>query len=85
MQQFTLSLKAPLASEAQALEGKFGEVLCSLLQLSPSVLLQCSHLRLPSELGKGDLAAPSSSAQGHQLSLSTHPPFGHGAELMSLC
>lgn len=42
MQQFTLSLKASLASEAQALEGKSGEVLCSLLQLSPSALLQCS-------------------------------------------
>lgn len=53
MQQFTLSLKASLASEAQALEGKFGEVLCYLLQLSPSALLQCSHHRLPFAAGKG--------------------------------
>lgn len=39
MQQFTLSLKASLASEAQALEEKFGEVLCCLLRLSPSAVL----------------------------------------------
>lgn len=53
MQQFTLPLKASLASEAQALEGKFGEVLCYLVQLSPSALLQCSHIRLPFADGKG--------------------------------
>lgn len=53
MQQSTLSLKASLASEARALEGKSGEVLCYLLQLSPSAPLQCSHLRLPLAAGKG--------------------------------
>lgn len=53
MQQSTLSLKASLASEAWALEEKFGEVLCYLLQLSPSALLQCSHVRLPFAAGKG--------------------------------
>lgn len=38
MQQFTLSLKASLASEAKALERKCEEVLCYPLQLSPSAL-----------------------------------------------
>lgn len=53
MQQFTLSLKASLASEAKALERKFGEALCYLPQLSPSALLQRSGIPLPFAAGKG--------------------------------
>lgn len=45
MQQFTLPLKASLA---QALEKKFGEVLCYLLQLSPSALRSAPALHCPS-------------------------------------
>lgn len=52
MQQFTLSLKASLASEAKALERKFGEVLCYLLQLSPSALPQHFRITLAFAAGK---------------------------------
>ena len=73
MQQFTLSLKASLALEAKALERKSGEVLCYLLQLSPSAQLQHSRITLPFAAGKGDLATPSPAAQGEDNNCH-HPP-----------
>lgn len=55
MQQFTLSLKASLASEAKALEREPGEVLWYLLQLSPSALL---HRGRKEEIWIQQLLAP---------------------------
>lgn len=66
MQQFTLSLKASLASEAKALERKSGEALCYLPQLSPSALLQRSGIPLPFAAGKG--------GAGSTRPRSLHPP-----------
>lgn len=65
MQQFTLSLKASLASEAKALERKFGEVLCYLLQLSPSALPQSSRTMLPSVAGEGRRGSTQPHGTGH--------------------
>lgn len=61
MQQFTLPLKASLASEAKALERKFGRVLCYLAQL-----LQCSCITLPFVAGKGRLDSTQSTGRGQQ-------------------
>lgn len=65
MQQFTLSLKASLASEAKALERKFGEVLCYLLQLSPSAVPQKSRTMLPSMTGEGRRGSTQPHGTGH--------------------
>lgn len=73
MQQFTLPLKASLASEDKALGKKFGQVLCYLLQLSPSALCSAPALRCPSWPGNGDLASPGTAVRGED-NYCLHPP-----------
>lgn len=71
MQQFTLSLKASLASEAKALERKSGEALCYLLQLSPSALLQSAERA--SHVGKESWQHPAPRNGGREQGLGSVP------------
>lgn len=85
MQQLTLSLKASLASEAKARERKCGEVLCYLLQLSPSALPQRSRSTEPFAARKGRFgtaAGDNNCLHPLQLSPRTCPQTFRGSKLL---
>lgn len=85
MQQFTLPLKASLASEDKALGKKFGRVLCYLLQLSPSALCSAPALRCPSWPGNGDLASPGTAVPGERTTTASIHPSTAAGPTHTLC